>query len=127
MKRIPPTQIAQKRDLLSRYEQAKAFLDLAIGGYNAQLEEMRHDVESHADAYNQVVDELNQFIEDIHEAQEEYFDARSDKWRAEEQGDAYSTWMAEWDRTLDSYDPDYPEGLEEVEPEDLEDLADLPV
>lgn len=63
-------------------------------------------------AYNEVVDDANSFREMIAGDIQEYFDDRSEAWQQGEKGEAYSSWIEQWENGFPEIDLDSEAGKE---------------
>jgi hypothetical protein len=121
MKRISVAQNKQRDELLARLELADKAMQDAIALINSMIE---GDLNKVIDSYNEVVADVETFRDELVGEMREYFDDRSDKWRDGEAGQAYNSWMGEWEY-LDVSPVEAVEAIEDRTVEHYENLANL--
>jgi hypothetical protein len=72
--------------------------------------------------YNLAADEMNNLLREIHDDMESYYNDRSEKWQESEKGEAYLSWMNEWDRAVEEVEAEEPA----VNESDVDELDGLP-
>lgn len=105
-------------------------LNNRIVARNRIVQEADADVDSALDNLNEQIEKAAAWRDEVVEEMRDYADARSDRWRGGESGQAHEAWMAEYDglslETLTIRFPDAVDELDEDLPETLEALSDAP-
>jgi hypothetical protein len=105
-----------------KVRQAMEELTEAVEGWNEMVRtKWETDVNSFLADYQGAVSEANELRDQIHSEMVEYFDNKSEGWQQGDRGDAYQTWMDEWDHEFATFEIEAPEEIDT--PED--DVADL--
>ena len=121
MKSLSKATIAEKAGVSARLVAAAERLRSEIETYDAKVAALFDDVESARTAYNEAVDEANEWIAGVHSEMDGYASDRSEKWTESEVGEAFATWMGEYELELEHAEISAPDSL------DVPDLAELAI
>lgn len=126
MQNLSKEQTARREQIYGDLTERESALNQAVVEFNLLLEERLVVVQEAQTSFNDSVARVNDFIGEIRDAQETYADCRSEKWRETEAGEAYASWMNDWDIELDEVDLDLPEPLDEPGTDSSEQFLALP-
>lgn len=126
MKRLNATQIKTKNDLSASLTETADRIRQEIHGINTFLVDARERIENLEVQYAAQVEAANEFVESIHDTQDAYMSERSETWAASDNGDMYRDWADEWQLTLESFEIEFPDEIEEPDLEGLDSFRDLP-
>lgn len=102
----------QLKSLQSRAMSAGRKLQDAVEEYNAVVTSAFAELKQKADDYNEVIQALNQECSDIRTQISDAHDSRSEAWQESDKGDAFRSWLEDWDIDFDEVDFDEPDELE---------------
>jgi chromosome segregation ATPase len=108
-----------RRDALAAELRSKAkVLNVVIAEFNRQLEPIARagaDAQTH---YNETMESARTLASEISGPAQEQFDAKSERWQDNEHGVLVRQWIEQWEMSLDDVEPDLPEPLEEIDPDE---------
>jgi uncharacterized protein YukE len=126
MKKLNKEQLKAKNDYSKKVIDNFTKLEKAIADFNAKVAEAFMEVSVAVDDYNGVVEEANGWLADLQSEMQSYADEKSDKWREGDAGQAYESWMSEYEGAeLNAVEISEPEALDTPDDETAK-LADLP-
>jgi hypothetical protein len=126
MQKLSKDQLASRDALAEELADLYGKLEVAVEIFNNTLSDAWDAVENARDTYNAKLFEANQWLEEVADAIQEYIDERGDKWQASEKGEAYDTWHAAFDITLEEIDLGEPDWAQLRESDRGQDLPELP-
>lgn len=113
MKKLNKAQMELLRKLREEVRSYQDDLEAEIHAFNEHLDVRREKVESALSDLNTKIEEANSFIEEVRSEMESYFDEKDEKWQEGEKGEAFQSWMQEWDNELETLDEiDFPEHID---------------
>jgi chromosome segregation ATPase len=126
MQRLSKSDQATLTELVRKLESQESKVEEAVNELNSVIASHLETVESAIEAYNEVVRDANEFRDNINTEQNEFFSEKSEKWQEGEKGDAYSSWMGEWENELPEATIELPAEVQ-VELTASVQLAELPI
>ena len=121
MKRFNKTQNTELQEWINKLEEAKNDIERVWGEFVEKHETLCEVI----NAYNEVLTGVTEWRDDIVTQMTDYQGERSDKWQEGDAGQAYQSWIDEWEGIeLDAIEvPDLPD---EPTPEHSESLENAP-
>lgn len=130
MNRLSKQEIEDRDRRNKALRDALAEVNRQIDTFNAAMDEHWRAVEDAVSVYNEAVGEVNGWLSDIHSAQEAHYDEKSEKWQEGERGEAYQSWMQEFENEVEEAEVSKPDDVDAVEPgfgpDEIENLPEEP-
>jgi uncharacterized protein YukE len=125
MKRLTKDQIEQHSQISTDLHAAHEAVQSAVAEFNAKVAAAYAELEPHVSDFNSEVEKANSFMGEVYADQESFYDEKSEKWQEGDAGEAYRSWMEQWEQVIEEMELDVPEELGEPDV-DLDTFAQLP-
>jgi len=102
----------QIRSLQSLARSAGRELEDAVNAYNDAVVNAFAELKEKVDAYNEAITDLGQECDEVHTQLDDVYESRSEQWQESEKGDAFRSWMEEWEVSFDEFEVTEPDEVE---------------
>jgi hypothetical protein len=116
--RLSKRQLAERNALAANLRKRAATLNTAIVAFNQAIEPHSRAVVEALEDYNEILEKARALAAGVTEAAHDEFDARSERWQGSDAGIKVRSWIEQWEVSLDDIDPEVPEPLAEIDPDE---------
>lgn len=121
MKKLNKSQLNELNAHVQELAQKKQEIDECWDKFVAAHEEIQNAIGE----YNGVIATVTEWRDDLVQQMQDYQGERSDRWQEGDAGQAYQSWIDEWEN-LDLSEVETPDMPDQPEPEHMESIEQLP-
>jgi len=100
------------RSIQNTARSAAMKLEEATSAYNDAVTNAFAALKEKVDAYNEAINDLAQECDEVASQLSEEYESHSEKWQESDKGDAFRSWMEEWEISFDEFDCDEPDEVD---------------